>query len=41
MVIHETADVNEVIGAVASTITGFVRSSTETTDYGSQDIALA
>lgn len=41
MVIHETADVNEVIGAVTSSITGFVRSSTYNTDTGSQAILPA
>lgn len=41
MVIHETADVNEVIGAVTSSITGFVRSSTYNTNTGSQAILPA
>jgi SpoU rRNA methylase family enzyme len=41
MVIHETADVNEVLGAITSSITGFVRSSTYNTDTGSQQILPA
>ena len=41
MVIHETADVNEVIGAVTNSITGFVRSSTYNTNTGSQAILPA
>lgn len=41
MVIHETADVNEVIGAVTSSITGFVKSSTYNKDTGSQAILPA